>query len=305
MSYSEYMNRTRLNSASFHGPTLARMFSPSVVKEFATIGRSPLAAAILKEAAVPYHLDPGTTLREFFDQVYALLFRSYRNEYIYKNVIAQKILLGVHSLTTTCMLTEFRAGNCKADTVMLNGTSTVYEIKSAFDSMERLTRQIAAYRQVFDKINVITSDSQLEKVEEVVGNDIGLLVLTDRSTIRTVRAPASLKSAVQPEAIFDSLRSAEYEKIVEMHFGAIPVVSNTRMYQACRELFCTLSPESAHDAMVAVLKKRGSNRRLHEFVSSVPSSLKALSLSCRLGNAEQARFVEALNADIGDCLALI
>lgn len=302
-SYSEYMNRTTPTS-SFCGPTLARLFSTSVIKELAATGRSPLATAILREAVLPQGLDPATPLRDFFDQIYALLFRTYRNEYIYKNVIAQKILLGVHSLTTTCMLTEFRAGECKADTVLLNGTSTVYEIKSAYDSMERLDRQITAYRQVFDKINVITSASQVEKVTAVVGEDIGLMVLTDRNTIRTVRAPESLKQSVQPWVIFDSLRRDEYEQIIKSHIGAMPEVSNARMYQACRELFRTLSPETAHDAMVAVLKKRGSSRGLHEFVASVPPSLKALSLSCRLGSTEQARFADVLNADVGDCLAL-
>jgi hypothetical protein len=298
------MNRTTLKSSSFSGPTLARFFSTAVVKELAATGRSPLAAAILKEAAFPQGLDPATPLRDFFDLVYAHLFRSYRNEYIYKNVIAQKILLGVHSLTTTCMLTEFRAGECKADTVLLNGTSTVYEIKSAYDSMERLTRQIAAYRQVFDKINVITSVSQAEKVAGVVKEDIGLLVLTDRNTIHTVRAPSSLKHAAQSAVIFDSLRRNEYEQIIKSHLGTVPDVSNGRMYQACRDLFRTLSPEVAHDAMVAVLKKRGNCRGLHEFVASVPASLKALSLSCRLGGAEQARFTDVLNTDVGDCLAL-
>lgn len=293
-----------MESSTIHAPTLARLFTTPVVKELAATGRSPLASALLKEAPFPRNFDPATSLRDFFDQVYVFLFWTYRNEYIYKNVIAQKILLGVHSLTTTCMLTEFRAGGCKADTVLLNGTSTAYEIKSAYDSMERLTRQISAYRQVFDKINVITSDSQAEKVAGVVAEDIGLLVLTDRNTIRTVRAPASLKHAVQPAIIFDSLRRSEYEQIIKNHFGAIPDVSNARNYQACRELFRTISPEAAHDAMVAILKKRGSNRELHEFVAAVPASLKALSLSCRLGRVEQARFADVLNGGVGDCLAL-
>jgi hypothetical protein len=298
------MSRTSLKSSFSHGPTLARLFSAAVVKELAATGRSPLAAAILKEAAFPHVLDPATPLWEFFDQVYALLFRSYRNEYIYKNVIAQKILLGVHSLTTTCMLTEFRAGNCKADTVLLNGTSAVYEIKSAYDSIERLARQITAYRQVFDNINVITSESQAEKVSAAVEKDIGLMVLTDRNTIRTVRAPVSLKHSTQPSVIFDSLRRNEYEQIIECHFGTVPHVSNARIYQACRDLFSTLSPGTAHDAMVTVLKKRGNNRGLNEFVASVPASLKALSLSCRLNNAEQVRFSHALNSDVGDCFSL-
>lgn len=285
-------------------PALARLFSSAVIGEFATKGHSRLATVILKEADLLHRLSPTTRLRDFYNQMYTLLFNCYRNEYIYKNVIARKILLGVHSLNTSTMLTEFRSGNCKADVVILNGTSTVYEIKSAYDSVERLKRQVAAYRQLFDKVNVISAESQLDKVSAIVGGDIGLMVLTDRNTIRYVQEPASLKATVNPANIFDSLRKAEYEQIIKAHFGSIPDTSNGRMYQACRELFCSLSPCAAHDAMVTALKKRGSNQRLKDFVAIVPESLTAVSLSCNLTVAEQARFSTLLDSSLEHCLAL-
>jgi len=294
---------TNIKITSSCGPVLARLFSSSVIDELASKGHSPLATRILNEAGLFREFDPAILLRDFFDQIHTLLFRSYRNEYIYKNAIARKILLGVHSLNTASMLTEFRAGNCKADVIVLNGTSTVYEIKSAYDSMERLTRQIAAYRLLFDRINVITSDSQLDKVAGVVGNDIGLMVLTDRYTISTEREPSSLKSSVRSEVIFDSLRRNEYEQIVKAQIGEVPQVSNARMYQACRELFSVIDPITAHDSMVAVLKKRDNSRRLRDFVLSVPESLTAASLSCKLGVAGQVRFSQLLNTAIGGCLA--
>jgi len=296
------MMHGKKKTASTCGPALARIFSAAVIDELALKGRSPLAVCILKETGQFWEFDPTTLLRDLFDQVYEWLFRTYRNEYIYKNAIARKILLGVHSLNTTSMLTEFRAGRCKADAVVLNGTSTVYEIKSAYDSMERLTRQIAAYRQLFDEINVITSDSQLDKVVGVTGNDIGLMLLTDRNTIHTVREPMSIKRTVHPPVIFDSLRKNEYEQIIKEYFGAVPKVSNARMYQSCRELFCSLSPTIAHDAMVRVITKRGSSKRLRDFIVSVPESLTAFSLSSKLGVAEQTRFLQLLNTEIGNCL---
>lgn len=298
------MTNEKISISPTVAPALARLFSSAVIVEFATKGHSRLASAILKETDLLHRLSPTILLRDFYNQIYALLFNSYRNEYIYKNVLARKILLGVHSLNTTTMLTEFRSGNCKADVVILNGTSTVYEIKSAYDSIERLQRQIAAYRQLFDKINVITAESQLNKVSGVVGNDIGLMVLTDRNTIRTMQEPASLKETVHPAEIFDSLRKTEYEQIIRTHFGAIPDTSNARMYQACRELFCSLSPCAAHDAMVTALKKRGSNQRLKDFVAVVPESLTAVSLSCKLSVAEQVRFSALLNSSLEHCLAL-
>jgi hypothetical protein len=283
---------------------LARLFSSAVIRELATKRLSPLASNILREAGFLQNCLPIITLRDFFDQIYDLLFQTYRNEYIYKNAIAQKILMGVHSLETTSMLTEFRAGRCKADVVLLNGTSTVYEIKSAFDSIERLKCQIAAYRQMFDNIHVITADSQLMKVQEVVGSDIGLILLTDRNTFCTVQKPKSLKMAVQPSVIFESLRKNEYEQIIKMHFGDIPNVPNTRIYQTCRELFCSLDPTVAHDAMVTVLKKRCSSNLLREFISSVPKSLKAASISCKLSSAQQDQFLAVLDVEIASCFAI-
>lgn len=289
---------------SNQGPALVRFFSAAVIKDLATHGGSDLGVKILKDTGLSSVFDPATTLRSFFDTIYAALFRSYRSEYIYKNVIAQKVLLGTHSLKTSFMLTEFRSALCRADVVLLNGTSTVYEIKSAYDSMGRLSRQIQAYRQLFDKVCVITAPSQVENVKQHIADDIGLLVLSDRNTLRTIQEPSSLKSNVLPTTIFDSLRQKEYEEIVKAHFGSVPNVPNTKIYQACHDLFCTLDPIDAHDSMVSILKKRGGNKRLSEFIESVPASLKAASLSCNLNAKEQSQFSLLLNAEIGDCLSI-
>ena len=291
-------------SKSGDGISIARFFSSAVIKELATNGRSPLASILFRETGLYRKFTTTISVRDFFDKIYSILCLSYRNEYVYKNAIAQKILMGVHSLETTSMLTEFRTGICKADVVLLNGTSAVYEIKSAYDSIERLKQQITSYRQLFDHIYVITADSQLVKVQRVVGDDIGLMVLTDRNTIRTVQKPKSLKSAVQPHIIFDSLRKNEYEQIIKIHFGSVPNVPNTRMYQVCRDLFCSLSPTVAHDAMVTVLKKRSDSKLLRSFITSVPSSLKAASLSCKLGPAQQIQFLKLLDTEIGVCLSI-
>lgn len=285
-------------------PALTRFFSAAVIREFASDGRSTLGTKILKDVGLLDRLDPATTLTTFFDSIYAVLFHTYRSEYIYKNVIAQKILLGTHSLNTTFMLTEFRSGACRADALLLNGTSTVYEVKSAYDTMGRLSRQIQAYRQLFDKVCVVTAPSQVEEVKKHIDDDIGLIVLNDRNNLSRIQEPTSIKNTVLPEAIFDSLRRPEYEAIIKEKFGAVPDVPNTQIYQACLELFRTLDSVDAHDAMVSALKKRGGSKRLNEFIESVPHSLKAASLSCKLSSCEQARFSHLLNTEIGDCLSI-
>ncbi len=281
-----------------YSPYIARIFSGPVISDFVNNRRSEFMEGIIKESNLTHIIKPGMRLGDFYDLIYKHLLRTYRNEYIYKNAIADKILLGRHSLNTSFMLTEFRVANCKADTVILNGTSNVYEIKSELDSLDRLQKQIRAYEKVFDLIHVITSPSQLEKVEKVIDRRIGIMILTERNTIKTIREPKSRKDQVQPKIIFDSLRKTEYVSIIRDIFGFVPDVPNTLIYKKCKALFCQLSPEKAHDSMVNVLKKRGNSICLKEFVLDVPNSLKAASLTAKLTKNQRMQFREMLECDL-------
>jgi hypothetical protein len=294
--------RKRLFIDSRFDPLLARLFSANVIQDLAATGSSKKAFKILSELHLIDSLDPRMILRDFYDDLFELIFRKYRNEYVYKNAIADKILLGRHSLNSSFMLSEFRAGNCKADSVILNGSSTVYEIKSAYDSVARLERQLNAYHKVFDRINVITSDDQLSKVERVIGDSVGLMVLSDRYTIRTIKEAVSQKSYVDSSVIFDSLRKPEYLAIIKARFGFVPNVPNTRIYAECKRLFIGLDPEAAHDEMVKILKKRGECYLLRDFITRVPDSLKAVSLSCKLTNKDRLGFLNLLDKEVGETL---
>ncbi len=286
------------------GAVLARLFSAGVVRELASKGYSSIATSVLNESDLLPAIDPKMLLCEFFEGLFVLLFRSYRNEYIYKSAIANKILLGKHSLNTSFMLTEFRAADCKADAVILNGTSNVYEIKSEFDNLDRLKRQISAYKLLFDHVHVITSGDQLQKVKQEVDESVGLMVLGDRQAISTIRNSQSMKQDTKPEMIFDSFRKHEYTQVIKKEFGHLPDVPNTRIYTECKNLFCTLPPEVAHDAMVRVLKRRGDSFALREFVASMPPSLKALSLSCKLSRKEGTAFLNVLNRNVAQCFGV-
>lgn len=281
-----------------YSPYIARIFSGPVISDFVSNQRSEFMESIIKESNLTHIIKPGMRLSDFYDLIYKHLLKTYRNEYIYKNAIAEKILLGRHSLNTSFMLTEFRTADCKADTVVLNGTSNVYEIKSEFDSLDRLQRQIQAYQKVFDLIHIITSPCQLVKVEKVIDCRIGIMILTERNTIKTIREPKSRKDQVQPRIMFDSLRKTEYISIIRDIFGFVPNVPNTLIYKKCKSLFCQLSPETAHDSMVRALKKRGNSICLKEFILEVPDSLKAASITARLTKNQRMRFKEMLEHDL-------
>lgn len=101
-------------------------------------------ARSLRETELFDHAETlGITVGEAFNEAFALLRQTgLRNEYVYRSALTHNLLLGKHSLRTACMLNEFRIGSCKADLIILNGTGTVYEIKSERDSLSRLQNQI-------------------------------------------------------------------------------------------------------------------------------------------------------------------
>ena len=283
-------------------PSLGCLFSPVVLDSLAAVGYSPYLSEVCVNSGLLEQIDLSITLSQFFDRIYNMLFKNYRNEYIYKNVIANKILLGRHSLNTSHMLTEFRVGKCKADVVILNGTSTVYEIKSEFDSFARLENQINTYFQIFDHVNVITTAPQAAKLESVVPDATGILVLTDRNTISTKRDSISNKENTNLAILFDSLRKNEYLKIVKEYYGTLPDVPNTLIYRECKRLFCEIPLLAAHDLAIRNLKNRNNSMLLKEIITIIPSSLSAYALSISGEPTKMQALMSRLSNDIGSIL---
>lgn len=290
------------------GPVYARFFSASVLRELAHTGHSVIAGRIARQYLLFKKFGPSLAVRDFYDAIFKRLVCDYRHEYIYKNAIAEKIILGKHNLNTAFMLTEFRADNCKADAVVLNGTSHVYEIKSEMDSFDRLDRQLAAYRKLFDGITVITTERLYKAVDDRIPREVGIMVLAEggyRFKTKSLRREAiSNRANVDPVVIFNSLQRNEYLKIIERKFGETPRYHpNTQIYSEAKKFFEKLTPEIAHDAMVETLKLRRQTMRVADLVPHVPSSLKAASLSLRLTKQDRERFVSLLDKNITSAFA--
>ncbi len=285
-------------------PTLGRIFTPIVMDSLVRKGYSSYLSEVCINSGLLEKIDPLITLGQFFDWVYNLLFKNYRNEYIYKNVIANKILLGKHSLNTSQLLTEFRVGKSKADMVLLNGTTTVYEIKSQYDSFARLDTQIHSYFEIFDYINVITTPSQANKLISILPDKAGILVLTDRNTISTIREPKSNKENINPETLFNSLRKTEYLKVIKEYYGIIPDVPNTLIFSKCKKIFCEIPSVYVHDLTVKILKQRNDIKNLKKFIDKAPTALAAYAISVYGEKNKMDELLVRFNSSINSVLKL-
>jgi hypothetical protein len=279
----------------------SRIFSPLVMDGIIRNRDSKYLRELLTQSGMSEQMDLSISLSDFFEEVYWYLFANYRNEYIYKNEIANKILLGKHSINTTNMLTEFWVQDCKADVVMINGDLTVYEIKSELDTLGRLENQIGRYQDFFEYIYVVSSKDQIEKLQEVLPKEVGIIIFTDRNTLSTYRKGVCNRENIKPEVLFNSLRKPEYLRVIKNFYGYIPDLPNTLIYRKCLEMFKSVPLDRGLELVKTELKNRRKKEALAEFISSAPKSLTAYAMS----NSENKKKLRNLSAIMNKCLGEI
>jgi hypothetical protein len=288
-----------VNLATDQLAAISRLFSSSVIHEMARNGRSPLFARLVTQSQMLSSMSLSKRVCAVFEAAFSLLKREgYRHEYIYKAALTHKILLGTHSLQTASMIHEFRVGDCKADVAILNGTATVYEVKSERDSLTRLERQIAAYATVFAKVYVIAAESHISGVTDTVPDFVGILCLNSRHQISTLRDAIDQPERTSPGAIFDSIRTEEARSILSIFGVTVPPVPNTELHEVLRRAFVKLDPIQAQQGMVSVLKRTRNLLPLSELVNQLPVSLQSAALSIPIRKMDHQRLVSAINTPL-------
>ncbi len=283
---------------------LSRLFSATVFRDFGKQARSPLFARLLSQTRIPASMSLESSVGDCFDEAFRLLRRpEFRDDYVYRSAITQKILLGRHSLNTATLLNEVRVGPRKADVVVLNGTSTAYEIKSERDSLVRLRDQVSAYRRVFAAVNVVASESRLSEVIKSVPADVGVVTLSERFRLRTEREALNTPGRTHPTMILEMLRLDEAAKVLAFVGREAPTLPNTLLRAELRRIYSQLDSEAVHDAMVKVLRRTRSQSVLGGFVAALPTSVRAASLSIQPTPRSRSLIVEAMNTPINTALS--
>ncbi|MEB6193834.1 sce7726 family protein [Pseudomonas aeruginosa] len=268
----------------------ARLFSSKRIAEIASGDFSYL----LKIAAeYKNSFDQNFTAADIIDHVYSELYKDYRSEYFFKNTVAERILLGRHSLNTATVLPEFRVGRSKADCVILNGSSTCYEIKSDFDNLDRLPEQLSSYRRIFDKTYVVVGKSHLSKVEDLCGDDVGILELTPRRSLRTVREAKISRVPVDISILMRSLRANEYKEVVSKVSCESLDYPNTEIFSVCENILKNSPSDEVRKAFCSTLKQ--SRKIAKDYLSSLPRSLLMAGIGFKLSSEQRRNLVENLN----------
>ena len=233
-------------------------------------------------------------LEELFEQGWDLLASGYRNEYVYKNELATRLVFKRHSPRTASFQVELRVGTSIADVVVANGTTTAYEIKTEFDTSRRLSSQTSDYLKAFDKVYVVTHPAHIGRYERELDPRVGLIVLSDKRALTPYREASANAANIDPRTVFRCMRRDEYITAIESCLGAVPTMPNGLIGAYCEELFQQLSVQQAHLYFVKALKARTTDKSNVDFVSRLPLSLRALGYATPLSGRQRASLLDSL-----------
>jgi len=248
---------TLLQNSVDNNLSVSGIFSNSHFKRVISNGKSKYIDAKIDKYIQSLGLNKGATRKDALEAFYSYLLSEYRCEYVYKNFITKKILLGRHSLNTSTLLNEFRVGSSLADLLLINGKSIVYEIKTELDTPERLEDQLTDYRKAFTYIYLVTHHSLTEKYLSILNDDhVGVIALSDDLTLPVVREAKFNSRYLNITTMFKSLRKEEYSNVIKAEYGEVPEVPNMYYFKQCLEMANKMGPEHFHRLMSKELKKR-------------------------------------------------
>ncbi|WP_219136376.1 sce7726 family protein [Janthinobacterium sp. UMAB-60] len=277
---------------------LSRAYTRPMFAELARTGNAkPVIDLLLTHGQVEHDL-AELGLGDLFEHGWNRLASSYRNEYVYKNELATRLVFKRHSPRTAGFQVELRVGSSIADVVVANGTTTAYEIKTEFDTCKRLASQTNDYLKTFDKVYVVTHPAHITRYERELDSRVGLIVLSDQHALTPYREASTNIENIDPRTVFRCMRREEYLSAIESTLGAVPSMPNGLIGAYCETLFQQLSAEQAHKCFVKALKSRTTDKSNVDFVLRLPSSLRALGYATPLSGRQRISVLDSLSKPI-------
>lgn len=252
---------------------LKRFFTKSMLHNLVSLEDDKLFVTIIKR----YVSNPnGKDYASLISEIYSFMGKEYRTEYFYKNTLLNKLLFQKHhNYKKTIALTELPICNSKADFIMINGKGIVYEIKTELDNLERLQNQIKDYYKAFSNVVIVSYLENIEKIKEIVPDSVGLMVLTKRNALRSIRNPKEEIKNFDYDAIFKILRKYEFEEIIMKYFKYLPDTIQFNYYKECLEMIKKMDINVLQKEMLSILKKR-TKIEIVEQSLSVPYELRSI-----------------------------
>lgn len=241
---------------NFNCLILSQKYTPAALKRMLR-GNTNDELSSWRELAKYLSLPSGITICDAITLGYRILMKSYRSEPVYKNQLVRNLYLRRHNPDQATMLDEFRIGSSQCDLFIVNGESTVYEIKTELDNTNRLAEQLSNYRGMAEKTYLVVHHTQTCYYQKHIKDTAtGLISFGQRGGLQIEKEADDDNSAWDVGLIFGSLRKSEYTEVIRTYYGIVPDVPNMRYFKKCVEWGRQIPTKELSLLIKAVIRRR-------------------------------------------------
>lgn len=170
-----------LEPISNHNPTV-KSFN-SILRKYNALEYSGTLMSLLndiypkKDFASHSKFDLHKTFNDLF-------LDKYRNE----EVLKYKLFKKIEDKKSITGAFEMPIANSRVDFVTINGKTTSYEIKSEFDNLYKLRKQISDYSKAFEYNYVVLDSKHKKKAESIIPEYYGILTFRNDKLVQSRKA---------------------------------------------------------------------------------------------------------------------
>lgn len=236
----------------------------------------------------------ATTYFDFLKNIYSILSKNYRCEYIYKNELIKSLLVKYGS-NNTVFFNEFRVGNSIADIVLFNGESKAFEIKTELDSPKRLDKQMSDYKKIFDRCYIVIPENSYNLYFSSVDPNIGIIVMKRASNGKFFyeeTREANLNTGLDVDVLMSCLRTEEYKDLSRILEVPIDDVPGYEMFSVCSKALKKFDVQLLRQCFIKIMKKRQTNTKL---LKTYPMQLRQMMLCLNLSKNKADNLLKKLD----------
>ncbi len=237
------------------------------------------------------------TYLDYLKKVYKTIETKYPNEYVIKNSFINHSLINEIKELNSVVYSEFRVGKSVVDLAMFNGISKAFEIKSEFDTPNRLEGQLKDYKKIFNEVYIIVPKIKIDlylNFDDTSGVIAFQSNSTEKDKFELIRKPKTVNQLDFNE-IMNILRTNEYKELVNTFYGSLPPMTSFTQFEICKELISKIPTVELSRMFLALMKKRKENTFLSK---RIHKEFNQLSLALNFNRYEHNKVVTNLKETI-------
>jgi|GEM_PF-4822784 hypothetical protein len=234
----------------------AEFFKAKTVQNIIDEGSFP--DGILNNISGTTYTNNKLSYTDLYDNAYQTLRKNYRNEMYVKINLVSKLLYPSNSYKKGIVYQEFPVSKSVGDVLSIGREISIYEIKTAYDSLNRLKNQVENYYKISPFVSLVLDELKIKDIYKYnLPDSVGIWKIGSRGGISRIKIPTPNYKYISIYDMVNSLRKKEYVNIANRLKGSMKyTVEDGRVWSKIQNDMRTEDPIVFYDLFKDSLERR-------------------------------------------------